>query len=185
MKIPILSTFVNIGCITTAAQNGQSEPECVAWTNATYAKNEALILADENYTEFVKGAIEANCIDHEADPKKLKACNIGIGGGSISDAYSLECEKADGRMWKYDYYPKCSNSVSQTITNMVFCASSNCTGLGVVNLIPDPSFLDPFTKLNYTCGTGFANVQSVNSGAGSLFGLLWITASFISAYILN
>lgn len=104
----------------------------------------------------------------DGDNKKdLQNCDIGLGESTLGTIFLQECTKTGGVVWQYDYSPMCDTTVSQLVKPVMACASSQCTGIGVINLIPAPGLLDPLTGAGYTCGTGTRLLKKVPTTSGS------------------
>ena len=147
---------------------GMSEPECKEWTQTQcFDANPSLEPAEDAYIKMVAGVIEANCLN---DNNELKSCDVRLGDSDIGSTFAHECTKTGGVMWQYDYSPKCGDThVSQTAKPVLVCASSQCSTIGVQNLIPAPGMLDPLVEAGHTCGTGTMNLKEApSSGSGTV-----------------
>lgn len=131
--------------------------ECQGFTKAhLYDPNPDLQPAEDAYIAMASSVLQANCIDRETNG--TKDCEIGLGSGTDADVYATECFKNGGKLWSHKYSALCDSTTS-SVENLLFCASASCDDLGVGNLIPKRSILEPFTNAGHTCGHGTSDVK--------------------------
>lgn len=145
-----------------------SQPECNEWTQSQlFENNTELQVAEEEYFDTVASTLDAGCFN---DDDTLKKCQLDMDeDSSESQLYIDECTTKGGNIWSYTFQPSCADNddLTHEVEDVLVCASSDCVDIGVSNLIPEDSFLDPFVARNYTCGKGFSSLKLEYEGSGA------------------